>query len=196
MISKIAKYLSVIGHPLLTIPIFVVSTLFYYEDFNRALLPSTLIVFGIIVPLIIKMYISERKGVYKNFDVSDREERKSWYFYAIALLSITVIILFVTDQPRTIRFGFLLSALLLLTSQIVNYYIKSSLHVSFNIFLSFLIIPINIYIAFLFFLFVFFIAWARVYLRRHTIKEIITGVVIGLIFGLLLLATFFDYNQY
>ena len=186
MTSKTAKYISVIGHPLLTIPIFVISILFHFQDFKSALSISILMVFGIIVPLTIKMYIGEKKGLYSNFDVSDQGERKGWYFFSVALLTITVIFLFVTNQSHAVRFGFLLSALLLLSSQIVNYYIKSSLHVSFNIFLSFLIFPINIYLGTLFFLFVFVIAWSRVYLKRHTIKEVTTGAIIGTIFGLLL----------
>ena len=186
MTSKTAKYISVIGHPLLTIPIFVIPILFHFQDFKSALSISILMVFGIIVPLTIKMYIGEKKGLYSNFDVSDQGERKGWYFFSVVLLAITVILLFVTNQSHAVRFGFLLSALLLLSSQIVNYYIKSSLHVSFNIFLSFLIFPINIYLGTLFFLFVFVIAWSRVYLKRHTIKEVTTGAIIGTIFGLLL----------
>ena len=189
MTTKIAKYISIIGHPLLTIPLFVISALFHFHEFDSALLTSILMIFGIIVPLFIKMYRGEKKGVYTNFDVSDQGERKSWYFFAIALLSITSAILLVSNQPPTIRFGFLLSTLLLLSSQIINYYIKSSLHVSFNIFLSFVILPVNVYLAALSFLFVVVIAWSRVYLRRHTIKEITTGAIIGFICGLLLLIT-------
>ena len=63
----------------------------------------------------------ETKGYYTNFDVSNQEQRKSWYFFAIALLAATIVILFATNQPHAIRFGFLLSALLLLCSQILNY---------------------------------------------------------------------------
>ena len=63
----------------------------------------------------------ETKGYYTNFDVSNQEQRKSWYFFAIALLAATIVILFATNQPHAIRFGFLLSALPLLCSQILNY---------------------------------------------------------------------------
>jgi membrane-associated phospholipid phosphatase len=189
MTTKIAKYVSVIGHPLVTIPVFVISVLFYLQDFKSALSTSILIVFGIIVPLTIKMYRGKKKGVYTNFDVSDQEERKSWYFFAIVLLSFTVIILFATNQSHAVRVGFLLSVLLLFSSQVVNYYIKCSLHVSFNTFLSFLILPVNMYVATLLFLFVVVIAWSRVYLRRHTIKEVTTGALLGTVFGLLLQIT-------
>ena len=189
MTTKIAKYVSVIGHPLLTIPVFVVSVLFHVQDFKSALLTSILLVFVIIVPLILKMYRGEKKGVYTNFDVSDQGERKGWYFFALALLSLTVIILFATNQSRAVCVGFLLAALLLFSAQVINYYIKCSLHVSFNTFLSFLILPINIYLAGLFFLFLVAIAWSRVYLGRHTIKEVTVGAILGIVFGLLLQTT-------
>jgi membrane-associated phospholipid phosphatase len=189
MTMKIAKYVSLIGHPLLTIPIFIVPVLFHIQDFKSALSASALIVFGIIVPLIIKMYWGEKKGVYTNFDVSDQGERKSWYFFAIVLLLLTFIILFATNQSHAVRVGFLLSVLLLLSSQVVNYFIKSSLHVSFNIFLSFMILSINIYLAALLFMFVVAIAWSRVYLERHTIKEVMTGAILGTVYGLLLQTT-------
>lgn len=189
MTAKFAKYISLIGHPLLTIPIFVISVLFYYQNLTSAVFSSILLIFGIIVPLTINMYRGERKGVYTNFDISNQGERKSWYFVSVAFLAFTVMILFLTNQSRAVCLGFLLSALLLLASQLLNYYIKTSLHVSFNIFLSFLILPINVYLAALFFLFVFIIAWSRVYLRRHSMVEVITGATIGIIFGLLLQIT-------
>lgn len=53
MTTRIAKYISIIGHPLLTIPLFVVSVMFHFQDFNSALLTSFLMVSVIIVPLII-----------------------------------------------------------------------------------------------------------------------------------------------
>lgn len=193
MTTKTAKYISAIGHPLLTIPLSVGAVLFQVRDFESALLISILIIFGIIVPLTIKMYRGQKTGVYSNFDVSDQGERKGWYFFSIALLAVFVIILFITNQSPVVRSGFLLSALLLLSSQVVNYFIKCSLHVSFNMFLAFLIVPINIYLATLFLLFVFFIAWSRVYLKRHTIKEVTIGAIIGTIFGFLLQLQFDQY---
>jgi hypothetical protein len=189
MVIKVARYISIIGHPLITVPFIVILCLFHYEDFNSALFASILTIIGIIVPLSIKMYRNTKTGVYTNFDVSNQGERKSWYYFAFALLAAIVIILFLTDQPHALQFGFLLAALLLLTSQVVNYFIKSSLHVSFNVFLSFLIAPINIVIACCFFFFVFSIAWSRITLKRHTIKETSVGAVIGLFFGFLLYLT-------
>ena len=183
MKRKIAHYISVFGHPLLTLPVFAVIALFTFEEFQRALLLSLLIVGGFFIPIAIKMYIGSKKGTYTNFDVSNRTQRQSWYIYAILLLLAVTIILFVTDQPRMLRLSVLFSLILLSTSQVVNYFIKSSLHVSFNIFLSFLIMPLHIIAGVMFLLFTVLIAWARLVLKRHTLKEIITGAAIGLAIG-------------
>lgn len=183
MKKKIAHYISVFGHPLLTIPVFAVIALFTFEEFQRALLLSLLIVGGFFIPIAIKMYVGSKKGTYTNFDVSNRTQRQSWYIYAILLLLAVTIILFVTEQPRMLRLSVLFSLILLSTSQAVNYFIKSSLHVSFNIFLAFLIMPLHLVTGLIFLLFTVLIAWARLTLKRHSFKEIITGAVIGLAIG-------------
>jgi membrane-associated phospholipid phosphatase len=183
MKTKLASFISVIGHPLLTLSVFAIIALFNYEKFQMALLHSSLIVAGIFLPLTLKMYLNSRNGTYTNFDVSNKTQRQSWYIFAIAVLLIVTIILFVTDQPRTLRLSVLFSLILLGTSQIMNYLIKSSLHVSFNIFLSFLIVPMNLIAGLFFLAFTILIAWARLTLKRHTIREIITGAFIGIIIG-------------
>lgn len=184
MKKKIAHYISVFGHPLLTLPVFAVIALFTFEEFQRALLLSLLIVGGFFIPIAIKMYTGSKKGTYTNFDVSNRTQRQSWYIYAILLLLAVTIILFVTDQPRMLRLSVLFSLILLSTSQLVNYFIKSSLHVSFNIFLAFLIMPLHLITGVMFLLFTALIAWARLTLKRHSFKEIITGAIIGLTIGI------------
>lgn len=184
MKTKFASFISVIGHPLLTLSLFAIIASFTYEEFLQALLHSSLIVAGISLPLTLKMYLNSKKGTYTNFDVSNKKQRQSWYIFAILVLLIVTIILFVTDQPRTMRMAVLFSLILLVTSQIINYFIKSSLHVSLNILLSFLIIPMNLILGLLFMFFTILIASARLTLGRHTVKEIIAGTIIGLTVGI------------
>lgn len=182
--KKIASYISIIGHPLLTLSVFSIIIFFAYEEFHSALFHSLLILGILIIPLTVKMYKNSRNGTYTNFDVSNRTERQSWYIFAILLMFALTVILFVTDQPRTLRFSILLSLILLMVSRMLNYFIKSSLHVSLNIFLSFLIIQINLAAGFFFLGFTALTAWARLTLDRHTLKEIIAGSLIGLSIGI------------
>jgi len=183
MKTKFASFISFIGHPLLTLSVFAIIAFFTYEEFHRALLHSSLMVAGIFLPLTLKMYLNSKKGKYTNFDVSDKTQRQSWYVFAILVLLTVTIILFATGQPRTISLSVLFSLILMSISQVTNYFVKSSLHVSFTIFLAFLILPMNLMLGLLFFCFAILIAWARFSLDRHTVKEILTGAIIGLTVG-------------
>ncbi|HAH24150.1 MAG TPA: hypothetical protein DCL77_10410 [Prolixibacteraceae bacterium] len=180
MKSKIASYLSIIGHPLLNIPLFACIAFFTHEEFPKALFHSSLILLGIALPIAVNLHIKSKNGTYTNFDVSDQKQRQSWYIFAILVLLTVTIILFVTDQSRGLRLAVLFSLILLAVSQLINYLVKCSLHVSFNILLSFLISPMNLVAGLLFLVFTILIAWSRITLNRHTMKEIIAGSIIGL----------------
>lgn len=180
---KLARIISIFGHPLLTLSLFAVIAFFTYEGFQQALVHSLLILGGIFLPLGLKMYLKTKNGSYTNFDVSDKMQRQSWYIYGLSVLLIVTVILFVTEQPRTLCLSVLFALILLATSQLVNYFIKSSLHVSLNIFLAFLMMSMNLVIGLIFLACVPFIARSRLVLERHSLKEIITGALIGLIVG-------------
>lgn len=188
MKPQIARFLSVAGHPLLTVPAVVSATLFYTEKFNTALLVAVLITGVIVVPLTVMMYKKTKSGTYSNFDVSSQLQRRSWYYTAAGLLVLVIILLYVTNQSPSLRIGFLLAALLLLTAQVMNHFIKCSLHTAFNIFLCFLIASISLPLAGGFLLFICGVAWSRVYLKRHSVKEVAAGACIGAVYGALLFA--------
>jgi membrane-associated phospholipid phosphatase len=190
---KIANIISIIGHPLLTIPIFVITVLFSYEDLKRAFLVSALILGCIFIPLTIKMYRGSKKGTYTNFDVSDKNERQNWYIIVLMLLFMLTAILFLTNQSQGIKYNALFFFLLLFIAKIGNYFIKTSLHVALNVFLSFLIMQINLVYGVSFLVFVFPIAWSRLILKRHTLKEIIYGGINGLAIGILSFLTITEY---
>ncbi|MBB5286327.1 membrane-associated phospholipid phosphatase [Rhabdobacter roseus] len=188
---KLAKILSTIGHPLLTIPTSIIIALFNYEDFDNAAIVSILVMVCVILPLSIKMYKGSKRGTYTNFDISDKAQRQSWYIFVLFLLLIITVIFFITNQSQVVKWNALFFFLLLLISKFLNYYIKSSLHVSLNIFLTFLIIPISLMLGIIFLFFIFFISWSRIVLKRHTEKEVIYGWIVGLLIGFLSFATTF-----
>jgi len=181
--TKLAKIISTVGHPLLTIPIFVIVVLLSSNDLKTALLLSALIIGGVVIPVVIRLLIKSRNGSYTNFDVSDRHQRKSLFVFTIPLLVILTFVLFSTHQSLTVCYSVLFATILIVISQLVNLYIKSSLHVSLTFYLSFLAIPINLGLGFAFFILTIFVGWSRVVLKRHTLKEVIAGAIIGLTVG-------------
>lgn len=178
---KIAKAISFIGHPLLTIPLFVAVMMFAFEDFEKALLNSALIIGCIFLPLFLRMYIKSRNGTYTNFDVSDRIQRKTLFTFIIPLMIVVTFILFKTSPASNLSLSVLFGTILVIISQIINLFIKSSLHVSLNIYLSALVMTADLRIGIAVFLFSGLIAWSRIALGRHTWKEVVFGSCIGLI---------------
>ena len=184
--KKIATYISTLGHPLLTIPLFILIVLFGNEDSSRAAPISFLIIGCVFIPVTIRLYIKSRNGSYTNFDVSDKIQRRSLYLFVVPLLLIVTIILFATNQSRNLCLGVLFALLLLILSQAINYFVKSSLHVSLNIYLSALIFTVNFKAGVAALLFTALISWSRVKLGRHSVKEVLFGLLIGTIIGLIL----------
>jgi hypothetical protein len=189
MKQKLAKLISIIGHPLLTIPVFVIIVLFSTEKFEKALSISFLIIGCVFVPLILRLYLKSKNGSYTNFDVSDRKQRKSIFIFILPLLIIVTYLLFKKQENSGLCMSVLFATILVFVSQMVNLFIKSSLHVSLNIYLSFLVMTVNFRIGLFVFLFTILLGWSRIVLGRHTLKEVLSGGAIGLTISLLMYCT-------
>lgn len=179
MNPKLAHYISVFGNPLLTIPLYAVIALFMTEKPATAWLVSLLLLGGIVAPLLIKSYRGVKKGAYTNYDISDREQRQSWYLLPTLLLTVVTTIMYATDQSRILRLAMLFALLLFIAAQLANLYIKVSLHVGFNAYLGFLIFPLSNKLGMGVLIFTLLLAWSRIVLKRHTWAEVISGAILG-----------------
>jgi membrane-associated phospholipid phosphatase len=186
MKQTIAKCLSLGGHPLLTIPLFVIITMFATENTGKAALVILLVVGGIFVPLIAWLYIKSKNGTTTNFDVSDRKQRKSLFVFILPVLMLVTIILYYTGQSKTVCLSVFFGLVITFVSQLVNLRVKSSLHVSMTIYLAFLIMPLNYIAGIIVLLLSVLIGWSRIVLGRHTLKEVLWGGGIGLTIGLIM----------
>jgi len=173
----------------LTFPLFIVIVMFGFKGFNEAALVSSLIVGGIFIPVILWVYLKSKNGSYTNFDVSDRNQRKSLFLFVIPLLTVVTVVLFATNQSRNLCMSVLFALILTVISQFINFFVKSSLHVSLNIYLAALIFTVNFEMGIVVLLFTGLLSWSRIKLGRHTIKEVLFGLSIGAIMSLLMLVT-------
>jgi len=187
MKKKIANLISVIGHPLLTIPIYVILVMFTFEDLKKASLNSFLIIGCVFIPLTLWLLIKSKNGSYSNFDVSDRKQRRSVFVFIIPILGMVTFIVYLTGQTTNLWLSLLFALILISVLQLVNLYLKSSMHVSLNIYLSFLVMTVNFKIGIIVFLFTLPIAWSRIVLGRHTPKEVLAGGIIGLTISLIMM---------
>lgn len=185
MKTKFATFVSTLGHPFLTLPVFIIFLLFSTEPVAKAGLLTLLIIGGIFIPVGLRTLLGVRKGKYTNLDVSDQAQRQQWFIVITLLLLIVTAIVWITDQNRTLRLGMICAFSLLLVSQLVNTRVKASMHLAFHTFLGLLILHMNAVAGAIFLLFAPLLAWSRLYLKRHVLEEVLVGVVLGGLFGLI-----------
>lgn len=183
VVNKLAKAISVLGHPLLTLAIFTLLIAFHLYDSVKAFLISLLIIGFVVIPVTLRNYIKVRNKEYTNFDVSDRRQRESFYPFTIILLLLITIIEYFIPDTKEFFVGTCCALLMIITTAVVNFKIKSSLHTSVSIYLSVIYFNFNSNVALLLCCLTFLIAVSRLVLKRHTVIEIITGACIGLFFG-------------
>lgn len=136
------------------------------------------------MPIGLKTIWGVRKGTYTNLDVSDQAQRQKWFIATTVLLLLVTIIIWLTNQDRTLRLAVTCSLMLLVAAQAVNRRIKASMHLAFHVFLGLLILYFNWIAGLLFLMFAPLLAWSRIHLRRHVWKEVVVGVMLGIVLGI------------
>jgi membrane-associated phospholipid phosphatase len=182
-IQKIANIVSILGHPFLTSGIFTLFISFYLYDGWRAIISAAIIIGVLILPAFLWNYRKSRTGAYTNFDVSDRNQRKSMYWFFLPLYIAVILIMHFTEQSRSLVYGMIASLILFLTSWIANFFIKVSLHSSASFFLAISVMTIHRPSGIFFIFLSFIVAWSRVVLKRHSVSEVIGGGIIGIATG-------------
>lgn len=184
-ILKISKVISNFFNPLVSLVIYF----FYYsyrnytwEEASKKFIPILLL---LIIPIAIWIYRNVKKGNYTNMDVSNRKQRHSLYIFII----VATIVFLAVDYflHREIDWTILMLCILLILMQISNFFIKSSMHTSLNIYVAALFFAINPMIGIFWFLLSVVIGITRIILKRHTPQEVISGAVIAIFVSLVYL---------
>lgn len=184
-VETIAYWISFVGHPLFTISAFVLVYGFLFFDVKNAITSFLFILFAVIIPISVNNYWQSKKGMITNFDVSDRKQRASLYPYLLLLMAIVSGIMCKLNFPDKITLGVVYFFLMLVAITLINLRLKASLHAAGSFFICMMIFEINPVVGIAAILFSIIVSWSRIVLKMHTKSEVIAGVVLGIIFGLL-----------
>ncbi len=185
LVLNLSKVISNFFNPLVSLVIYF----FYYsyknytwEEASKKFLPILLL---LIIPIAIWIYRNVKKGNYTNMDVSNRKQRHSLYIFII----IATIIFLAVDYylHKEIDWTVLMLCILLILMQISNFFIKSSMHTSLNIYVAALFFAISPAVGIFWFLLSVLIGITRVILQRHTPKEVLSGGGIAIFVSLIYL---------
>ncbi|WP_246566178.1 phosphatase PAP2 family protein [Kaistella soli] len=187
LLNGISKFISNFFNPLVSLFLyFLYSSLENYTAKEAAMrfMPILLLT---MLPISLWIFWNVKKGNYTNMYVSNRNQRKSLYFFIAGAIGAYLLYDYLKNGTVDILMIFLM--ILLLVMQISNYFVKSSMHTAFNIFVSALFFSINPVMGIIWFGIAVLVGITRIILKRHTLKEVISGAVIAGIVSFIYLYT-------
>lgn len=180
--TRAARTLSVIGHPALLMPAAVAagaSGAGVPPHWLRAALATALL-----VTVIVGLYSlwQVRTGRWVHVDASQPHERSQLNLFLVLLLCGAAALLWALGQPRVVASGPVVIALVVLVAHLLRRWLKVSLHAAFALCAAALVWPdaaLTLAIVAL----AIGVAWSRLVLGRHTLPEVLLGLLLGATFG-------------
>ncbi|MBD8081736.1 phosphatase PAP2 family protein [Chryseobacterium caseinilyticum] len=184
-LHKISRIISDFFNPLVSLIIFFVYMSVHEYSLNQALKHFLPILLMVIIPVIAWITYNVKTGKYTNMDVSNRVQRKTLYIF----IGICVAAYLFYSYLKHGRFDFvmLFILVLLLALQVSNYFIKSSMHTAFNIFVAALFFNIDTSMGIAWLFIAGLVGLTRIILKRHTPKEVVLGALIAFLVSFLYL---------
>ena len=177
----LAIIFSTVGHPFLLLPLVFSALAMRKVPFQQAW-PTLATLLMCLAIMAVFLFVRKKKGLISNMDVSVRKERsRSIYLPVLVLIGLTAAGLYLSGQPfvrETLFFGLLMAVCF-----IINFWIKISQHTVVVTYLSFLILAANTRAGLAMLVFAPFVGWSRVVLGRHQKSEVLTGIIVGVLFG-------------
>ena len=189
--NKFAKALSYIfDGTIISIPMLVIICLTIVDNTTKALGWAFLcLTFAMIIPYLY-IHILLRKKVIRDLHISNKEDRIKPLIITIISNIIGFSILYILKAPLFLEAMFLIVIISTIIFGIITYFWKVSAHTAW---ITFTVITFNILFGkwMLFLLpLIPMVGWARVKIKRHTVKQVISGSIISFI------TTFFIYLRY
>ncbi|WP_347219740.1 phosphatase PAP2 family protein [Chryseobacterium sp.] len=172
-LHKISKVISDFFNPLVSLIIFFVYMSIREYTFKESLLYFLPLLLMIIAPVIIWLVWNVKTGRYTNMDVSNRVQRKTLYVFIAACVVIYLIFNYIKNGYIDLVMLFIL--ILLFALQVSNFFIKSSMHTAFNIFVAALFFTLDWKMGLIWLGIASLVGLTRVILKRHTVKEVFMG---------------------
>jgi membrane-associated phospholipid phosphatase len=182
---KFANIVSTIGNPLILSVVVAIYSNFKQYPFAQALKLTSYILLMVVLPIFWYINRQVKQGKYADHDVSARTKRPSLYLLGLAVIGLTIGVLYVNNQPIQIIRAIWAAFGLTLSSFLINFKLKTSLHTGFSFLIATLILPSDLWAGVILLAFACLIGWSRIVLRRHSPSEVLMGAILGFLWGCL-----------
>lgn len=179
MNNRFARGISIVGHPLVTLPLAVCIAV----GPHGLLQPATVALAALIVLTVVFIGWHVRRGAWHHVDANRLHERRRWNVFLASLLLGTSGWFAIDPATRVLALGFAAGLLPVLVAIVLSRWLKLSQHVAYCVYAALLLAaegPVAMLIALLLGL---PLAWSRVVLGRHTPLETAIGAASGMLAG-------------
>ncbi len=184
-VHKLSKIISDFFNPLISLFIFFVLMSIWKYSLRDSVFYFMPILLIVILPVIIWILWNVKTGRYVNMDVSNRVQRKTLYIFIVVCVMVYMVYAYLASGSIDLVMLFIL--ILLLALQISNFFIKSSMHTAFNVLVAALFVPMSWITGIIWLGIAALVGVTRVILKRHTVREVITGAGIAFVVSLIYL---------
>lgn len=183
----VATVISTVGHPFVLLPLTVTLSLAGQMRPAQLFFVGTVYTGSIIVPLIFMIRRKVRRQEWMDSDVSDVRQR--WQLYVVTLIVVTLAlaVFWLLGFPRPLLLGTIVSLVLLIAGMFINVWSHISMHMMFGGYCAVIACGASLSLSLIASSFLLALAWSRLALGRHTVIQIVSGMVIGAIAGAVLL---------
>ena len=181
--KTLARWVSIVAHPFVLGMVAIFGAALHFGSSREAL--RTLALFGFVgmLPIALLMFRQVRSGSWENVDASNRAERPILYIVSIVALAL---LLGVTILFRPVSFltrGAIGVLIMLAVCAVATKWIKVSLHMAFGALSTASLLLLGSPLGWLLLAVMPLLAWSRLALKRHSLAEVVLGLVIGTVTG-------------
>lgn len=187
LLIKFSNILSNALNPLFSLLIFFIFFAYKKMKTSEAIENLLWLLALVIIPIFMWIYWNVKTKRYTNMDVSDKKQRNSLYVFNTIIICIYIAFLYFNKQSFNLILIIIFIIILMLVMHFSNFFIKSSMHTAFNVFVSALFFSLHIYLGIIWLLLTIMVGISRVILKRHTVKEVIMGASIATIISFIYL---------
>src|SRR5690606_6562860 len=184
MSHRLARTLSILGHPLLSLPVAAL-LLAAHGGAGPARLSALVLGLGAIAAGVMgysRWQVRRRR--WRHVDASGRGERRSLNRFLLVLFAVATLAAWAWAPQREFALGLALSALLVAAAILAARWCKLSLHVAFAMYASVLLVQLSWPACAAAVAFTIAVGWSRLALDRHAPRDLVAGAIAGLLAGL------------
>jgi hypothetical protein len=176
---------SILAHPFVMVAL-LVAVPAMRQSSGKALQAVLLVVTVVILPIAVLMFHQVQRGRWSNVDASEASERPVLFMVALAGLVGAAAWLLFNDPNSFLVRGVLVTAAFLLLAALLTRKVKISLHLAFAALTATTLCLLGSTVGYALVGIVPILFWSRLALSRHRVHELVAGLLLGVVTGIVL----------